>query len=156
MIALLLKALRWLKMSYQTVANRWVPEIKRLNDQLEKLQDSVAGTDDCVVDIFNLEEKLENRMTYMEEDLASVKECNADLKDHLNIVIKELDVITNGGIESKMESLEDEITAVKVQNIELRSHLNAYIKQLNNITVLINEKYGNLIEQTYELDSALK
>ena len=143
-------------MSYQTVTNRWVPEIKRLNDQLEKLQDSLAGTDDCVVDIFNLEEKLENRMTYMEEDLASVKKCNADLKDHLNTVIKELDVITNGGIESKMESLEDEITAVKVQNIELRSHLNAYIKQLNSITVLINEKYGNLIEQTYELDSPLK
>ena len=143
-------------MSYQTVANRWVPEIKRLNDQLEKLQDSLAGTDDCVVDIFNLEEKLENRMTYMEEDFVSVKECNADLKDHLNTVIKELDVITNGGIESKLESLEDEITAVKVQNIELRSHLNAYIKQLNGITVLINEKYGNLIEQTYELDSPLK
>ena len=143
-------------MSYQTVANRWVPEIKRLNDQLEKLQDSLAGTDDCVVDIFNLEEKLENRMTYMEEDLVSVKECNADLKDHLNTVIKELDVITNGGIESKLESLDDEITSVKVQNIELRSHLNAYIKQLNSITVLINEKYDSLIEQTYELDSPLK
>ena len=78
------------------------------------------------------------------------------MKDHLNTFTKELDVIANGGIESKLESLDDEITAVKVQNIELRSHLNAYIKQLNSITVLINEKYGNLIEQTYELDSPLK
>ena len=156
MIALLLKALRWIKMSYQTVTNRWVPEIKRLNDQLEKLQDSLAGTDDCVVDIFNLEEKLENKMTYLEEDLASVKECSTDLKDHLNTVIKELDTITNGGIETKLELMEEEITAVKVQNIELRNHLNSLLKQLNSITVLINEKYGDLVEQTYELDSPLK
>ena len=92
-------------------------------------------------------------MTYMEEDFASIKESNADLKDHLNTAIKELDVITDGGIEPKLQSLEDEITAVKVQNIELRNHLNAYIKQLNSMTTLINEKYGNLIEQTYELDS---
>ena len=143
-------------MSYQTVTNRWVPEIKRLNDQLEKLQDSLAGTDDCVIDIFNLEEKLENKMTYLEEDLVSVKECSTDLKDHLNTVIKELDTITNGGIETKLELMEEEITAVKVQNIELRNHLNSLIKQLNSITALINEKYGDLIEQTYELDSPLK
>ena len=143
-------------MSYQTVTNRWVPEIKRLNDQLEKLQESLAGTDDCVIDIFNLEEKLENKMTYLEEDLASVKECSADLKDHLNTVIKELDTITNGGIETKLELMEEEITAVKVQNIELRTHLNSLVKQLNSITALINEKYGDLVEQTYELDSPLK
>ena len=156
MIALLLKALRWIKMSYQTVTNRWVPEIKRLNDQLEKLQDSLAGTDDCMVDIFNLEEKLENKMTYLEEDLASVKAHSTDLKDHLNTVIKELDAITDGGIETKLELLEEEITSVKVQNIELRNHFNSTLKQLNAITVLINEKYGDLIEQTYELDSPLK
>ena len=143
-------------MSYQAVTNRWVPEIKRLNDQLEKLQDSLAGTDDCVIDIFNLEEKLENKMTYMEEDLASVKECSTDLKDHLNTIIKELYTITNGGIETKLESLEEEIMSVKVQNIELRNHLNSFIKQLNSVTTLINKKYGDLVEQTYELDSPLK
>ena len=156
MIALLLKALRWIKMSYRTVTNQWVPEIKRLNDQLEKLQDSLAGTDDCVVDIFNLEEKLENKMTYLEEDLVSVKKDSADLKDHLNTVIKELDTITNGGIETKLESLEEEIMSIKVQNIELRNHFNSTLKQLNAVTALINEKYDDLIEQTYELDSPFK
>ena len=106
-------------MSYQTVTNRWVPEIKRLNDQLEKLEDSLAGTDDCVVDIYSLEEKLEDNL----------------------------------------ELLEKELTAVKVQNVELRNHLNSTIKELNAIAAFLNEKYGDLIEQTYEtvdIDSPLK
>ena len=116
MIFWLLKAFRWLRMSYQTVTNRWVPEIKRLNDQLEKLQDSLAGTDDCVVDIYSLEEKLED----------------------------------------KLELLEEELTAVKAQNVELRNHLNSTIKELNAIAGFLNDKYGDLIEQTYEIDSPLK
>ena len=62
MIYWLLKAFRWLRMSYQTVANQWIPEVKKLNDQLEKLQDSLAGTDDCVVDIYSLEERLEEKV----------------------------------------------------------------------------------------------
>ena len=103
-------------MSYQTVTNRWVPEIKRLNDQLEKLEDSLAGTDDCVVDIYSLEEKLEDRL----------------------------------------ELLEEELTAVKAQNVELRNHLNSTIKELNAIVEFLNKKHGDLIEQTYEIDSPLK
>ena len=103
-------------MSYQTVTNRWVPEIKKLNDNLEKLQDSLAGTDDCVLEIYNLEERLEE----------------------------------------KMELLEEELTAVKAQNVELRNHLNSTIKELNAIAGFLNDKYGDLIEQTYEIDSPLK
>ena len=103
-------------MSYQTVANRWIPEVKKLNDQLEKLQDSLAGTDDCVVDIYSLEEKLED----------------------------------------KVEMLEEELTAVKAQNVELRNHLNSTIKELNAIAGFLNDKYGDLIEYTYEIDSPLK
>ena len=61
MIFWLLKIVRWLRMSYQTVTNRWVPEIKKLNDNLEKLQDSLAGTDDCVLEIYSLEERLEEK-----------------------------------------------------------------------------------------------
>ena len=116
MIFWLLRAFRWLRMSYQTAANRWLPEITRLNDQLEKLEDSLRGTDDCVVDIYTLEEKLED----------------------------------------KLESLEGELTAVKAQNAELRSHLNSTIKELNSIAGFLNDKYGDLIEQTYEIDSPLK
>ena len=90
----LLKGFRWLQMSNQTVTNRWVPEIKRLNDQMEKLEDSLAGTDDCVVDIFSLEEKLEDRMSILEEELDAVKAENIEMRSHFNSMIKELNAIT--------------------------------------------------------------
>ena len=143
-------------MSYQTVVNRWMPEIKRLNDQLEKLEDSLKGTDECMMDIYILEEKLENKLELLEEDLTSVKGENTELKDHLKTVIKELNTITDGGIEDKLEGLEEELTATKAQNEELRNHLNSAIKELNNITGFLKDKYGDLIEQTYEIDSPLK
>ena len=103
-------------MSYQAVRNRWAPEIKRLNDHLEKIESSLAGTDDCVVDIYALEEQLTD----------------------------------------KVELLEEELTAVKAQNVDLRNHLNSTIKELNAIAGFLNDKYGDLIEQTYEIDSPLK
>ena len=34
----------------QTIRNGWAPEIKRLNDNLEKLEASLIGTDECVID----------------------------------------------------------------------------------------------------------
>ena len=116
MILWLLRAFRWLKMSYQAVTNRWLPEITRLNNQLEKLEESLRGTDDCVMDIYTLEEKLQD----------------------------------------KLESLEEELTAVKAQNAKLRSHLNSTIKELNSIAGFLNDEYGDLIEQTYEIVSPLK
>ena len=87
-------------MAFQTIRyarNAWEPELKRLHDNLTKLEESLAGTDDCVVDIFSLEEKHEDRMTVLEEEMTSAKADVTDLKDHLNSVIKELNVITDGG-----------------------------------------------------------
>ena len=99
-------------MSYHAVRNQIIPEIKKLNDHIEKLEESIAGTDDCVVDIYNLEEKLDDRLGRLGEELM----------------------------------------AVKAENVELKNHLNSTIKELNAITELLNNKYGDLIETTYELD----
>ena len=99
-------------MAYQAVRNQLAPEIKKINDRIEKLEESIAGTDECVVDIYSLEEKLED----------------------------------------KFECLEEELTAVKGENVELKNRLNSVIKELNAITELLNNKYGDLIETTYELD----
>ena len=49
--------LYWLKMSYRAVRNQIQPQIEKINDKLEKLEESVTGTDECVVDIYALEEK---------------------------------------------------------------------------------------------------
>ena len=130
----------------QRVRNGWAPEIKRLNDNLEKLEESLTGTDECVLDIYSLEETLQDKITILDAELTSVKTDIADLKDHLISVIKELDVVTNGGIE-------EELFGVKAENIEMRSHFNSMIKQLNEITAFVNQKHGcRIIEETYGFD----
>ena len=75
--------IRWIRMTFQAVQNvrhRWAPELKQLSDHIEKLEQSLAGTDDCVLDIYSLEETHGNRMDVLEEELASVKACLIALK----------------------------------------------------------------------------
>ena len=70
--------IRWIRMAFQAVQNvrrRWAPELKQLSDHIEKIEESLAGTDDCVLDIYSLEETHGNRMDVLEEELASVKAC---------------------------------------------------------------------------------
>ena len=122
--------IRWIRMTFQAVRNvrnRWAPELKQLSDHIEKLEESLAGTDDCVLDIYSLEETHGNRMDVLEEELTSVKAYLIDLK-------KEFD-------------------AVKTENVEMRNHFNSMIKELNAITAFVNEKHGHkIIEQTFEID----
>ena len=92
------KILQGLKMAYQTlhtIRKGWAPEIKRLNDNLEKLEASLSGTDECVLDIYSLEETLQDKIQLLEGELSNVKGDIADLKDHITSVIKELNVIKN-------------------------------------------------------------
>ena len=70
--------IRWIRMAFQSVQNvrrRWAPELQQLSDHIEKIEQSLAGTDDCVLDIYSLEETHGNRMDVLEEELASVKAC---------------------------------------------------------------------------------
>ena len=154
MIYLLNRIFTWLRMAFQAIRNArnaWEPELKRLHDDLIKIEDSLAGTDDCVVDIFSLEEKHEDRLTVLEEKLTSAKTDITDLKDHLNAFITN-DVITNEGIEKKLDLLEDELYELKAENIEMRNHFNSMIKELNGIAPFVNEKHGcDIIEKTFEI-----
>ena len=156
MIFWLNRILHWLKMASQTVQrvrNGWAPEIKRLNDNLEKLEASLTGTDECVLDIYSLEETLQDKINILDAELTTVKADITDLKDHLTSVIKELNVITDGGVEKKLAWQEEEIFGVKAENIEIRNHFNSMIKQLNEITAFVNQKHGyRIIEETLEFD----
>ena len=70
--------IRWIRMAFQAVRNirrQWAPELQQLSDHIKKLEESLAGTDDCVLDIYSLEETHGNRMDVLEEELASVKAC---------------------------------------------------------------------------------
>ena len=59
----------------QHARRQWAPELQQLNDHIEKLERSLAGMDDCVLDIYSLEERHGNRIVGLEEELASVKTC---------------------------------------------------------------------------------
>ena len=86
-----------IRMAFQTVqnaSNRWAPVLKKLNDNLEKIEESLAGTDDCVVNIYKLEERLEDRMIVLEEELNAVKAENVEMRNHFNSMIKELNAVT--------------------------------------------------------------
>ena len=89
----ILQGLKMASQTLQTIRNGWAPEIKRLNDNLEKLEASLSGTDECVLDIYSLEETLQDKIQLLEGELSTIKADIADLKDHLTSVIKELDVI---------------------------------------------------------------
>ena len=142
----ILQGLKMASQTIQTIRNGWAPEIKRLNDNLEKLEASLSGTDECVLDIYSLEETLQDKIHLLDVELSNVKSDIVDLKDHLTSVTKELDVVTGGGIE-------DELFAVKANNIEMRNHFNSMIKQLNEITAFVNQKHGyRIIEETAEFD----
>ena len=106
--------IRWIRMTFQAVQNvrhRWAPELKQLSDHIEKLEQSLAGTDDCVLDIYSLEETHGNRMDVLEEELRSVKASLANLENHLNSLIKKM------------------FDACKVENEEIKNHFKRMIER---------------------------
>ena len=91
------KIFHWIRMTFQAVQNvrnRWVPELKKLSDNVEKLEASLTGTDECVVDIYELEEKHDDRITTLEEEVSGLKAENVEMRSHFNTMIKQLNDIT--------------------------------------------------------------
>ena len=71
-----------------------MPELKKLSDNVEKLEASLTGTDECVVDIYELEEKHDDRITTLEEEVSGLKAENVEMRHHFNSMIKQLNDIT--------------------------------------------------------------
>ena len=91
------KIFRWIRMTFQAVQNvrnQWVPELKKLNDNVEKLEASLTGTDECVVDIYELEEKHDDRIAVLEKEVSGLKTENVEMRSHFNAMIKQLNDIT--------------------------------------------------------------
>ena len=116
----ILQGLKMASQTLQTIRNGWAPEIKRLNDNLEKLEESLTGTDECVLDIYRLEETLQDKLQLLEGELSTIKGDIADLKDHLTSVTKELDVIK---IDRGTTPPPNSISGTFPQKYNLRSHV---------------------------------
>ena len=78
----------------QNARNRWAPELKKLSDNVEKLEASLTGTDECLLEVYELEEKHDDRITTLEEELDAVKAENVEMRNHFNSMIKQLNGIT--------------------------------------------------------------
>ena len=61
---------------------------------MEKLEESLAGTDECLLEIYGLEERHDDRITVLEEELNAVKAENVEMRNHFNSMIKELNAVT--------------------------------------------------------------
>ena len=97
MIFWLNRVFHWIRMASQAVQNarnRWVPELKKLSDNVEKLEASLTGTDECLLEVYELEEKHDDRITTLGEELDGVKAENVEMRNHFNSMIKELNAIT--------------------------------------------------------------
>ena len=97
MIFWLNRIIHWIRMASQAVQNArnwWAPELKKLSDNVEKLEASLTGTDECLLEVYELEEKHDDRITTLEEELDGVKAENVEMRNHFNSMIKELNAIT--------------------------------------------------------------
>ena len=90
----ILQGLKMASQTIQTIRNGWAPEIKRLNDNLEKLEASLTGTDECVLDIYSLEETLQDKIHLLDAELTTVKAENIEMKNQFNSMIKQLNEVT--------------------------------------------------------------
>ena len=97
MIFWLNRVFHWIRMAFQTVQNvrnRWVPELKKLSDNVEKPEASLTGTDEFLLEVYELEEKHDDRITTLEEEVAGLKAENVEMRNHFDSMIKQLNDIT--------------------------------------------------------------
>ena len=97
MIFWLNRIIHWVRMASQAVQNarnRWAPELKKLSDNVEKLEASLTGTDECLLEVYELEEKHDDRITTLEEEVTGLKAENVEMRNHFNSMIKQLNGIT--------------------------------------------------------------
>ena len=60
---------------------------------MEKLEASLTGTDECILDIYFLEEGLQDKITILEEELTGVKAEIVEMRNHFNSMIKEFNKV---------------------------------------------------------------
>ena len=80
-------------MSARATLNKLEPQINVLSDTLQDVKISLRGTDACVQDVVDAQERLQDRLDFVEEEMMSLKVQRADLIEHLNTAIKRINDI---------------------------------------------------------------
>ena len=80
-------------MSARATLNKLEPQINALSDTLQDVKMSLGDTDECVHDVVNAQEHLQDRLDVVEEEMLSLKVQRVDLIKHLNTAIKRINDI---------------------------------------------------------------
>ena len=67
--------------------------LQKLDDKCEDLQISMAESDHAIKEVIDIEEKLDDRVALLEEEVVDLKASNNELRKHLNLTIKELNAV---------------------------------------------------------------
>ena len=67
--------------------------LQKLGDKCEDLQISMAESDHVIKEVIDIEEKLDDRVVLLEEEVVDLKASNNELRKHLNLIIKELNAV---------------------------------------------------------------
>ena len=63
--------------------------LQKLDDKCEDLQISMAESEHAIKEVIDIEEKLDDRVALLEEEVVDLKASNNELRKHLNLTIKE-------------------------------------------------------------------
>ena len=67
--------------------------LQKLDDKCEDLQISMAESEHAIKEVIDIEEKLDDRVALLEEEVVDLKASNNELRKHLNLTIKELNAV---------------------------------------------------------------
>ena len=93
-------------MSARATLNKLEPQINVLSDTLQDVKMSLRGTDACVQDVVDAQERLQDRLDFVEEEMMSLKVQRVDLIEHLNTAIKRINDI-HQWLKDNLPSLQD-------------------------------------------------
>ena len=98
------------------------PKMEVLADCIQRVEESIMGTDACLQSYFDEQENLQDRVV-LTKNLEKVKKDNLELKE--------------------------EIDSLKTQKIDLVNHLNTAIKRINDIRQWIRDNFPESVNDRY-------
>ena len=67
--------------------------LQKLDDKCEDLQISMDESDHVIKEVIDIEEKLDDRVALLEQQVVDLKVYNNELRKHLNLTIEELNAV---------------------------------------------------------------
>ena len=74
-------------MAARSILNKLEPKMEALRDTVTTLEETLKSTYVNIQDVNEVQDKIQDRVDVLEEEVTALKAQNSGLKDHLNMVI---------------------------------------------------------------------